>query len=140
MSEIDQLVKGQDKLEKRIVVLETTGKQRVFTGAAISTNAAATLIFQFSTTTDTSYRIAAEFVSIRTDVVGETSTHERVYRAKNIGGTVTIFNELSSDSEDDVSWNITRSASGTNVNVFVVGAVGKTIKWTMRATVLQVRP
>lgn len=133
----EELAAQLAELNRRLENLEAADTSRTFTGDVTTTDATATLIFQFSTATNTAYTIEATFTALRTDVAGDTASYLRVFRVKNIGGTVTISNVVVTDSEDNSSWNVTRSASGTNVNVFVVGVAAQTIKWTMVATVLQ---
>jgi len=146
MSEVDQLVNKIDELERRLVVLETTGKQRVFTGIRITNNATVTTIYTHSTASPTTYSFDIEIIAIRTDVAGDTANYRRLFKAKNIGGTVTV-NDLdqvsttdiaSWDHEDNAAWNLTVVVSGTNILIRVTGVAGQTIKWSYRGTVLQV--
>lgn len=138
MSDID-LERRLARMERRLAVLEGGGVRRVYTAQTTTTDATVTVLYGFSTATNTLYLFDVLALGIRTDVYGNVAVYRRFRRIQNLGGTLTGSSETTLDyiSEVDSTWNADFNISGTTLQFRVTGAAGQTINWQMRATVEQ---
>ena len=90
---------------------------------------------------DTAYKFKTELEARRLDVVGETGMWELNTRAKRDGVSVAAlvgdsFQAMAQkdDSAMDIYWDV----SGNQIQLKVVGVVGKTIKWQPKVTLVKV--
>ncbi len=134
MSEVSQSVNH----EKRIVVLETTGRQQVFTADETFAGVGPNTLYTHSTATGDVLSFALEVVGKRTDVAGDTAAYRREWKVKNVAGVLTLVTLSSSQSEDNAAWDALPVISGTNVLIRVTGVAAQTIKWSYRGELLQV--
>lgn len=110
----------------------------IFQATIPTSSAAVTPIETIATATNTVMLIEARVLARRTDVAGNSATYIRTFRAKNVGGTVSILNVDSMyTSEDVVAWNVTATVSGTSVVINVIGDAISSITWNT-TTIVQV--
>lgn len=104
-----------------------TSRQILLVNTVQTTDATATTGLSYATTSGDSY--FAEVTVIAR--ASSTSAGYRLYGTyRNVGGTLTEIGETTVVTHEDVAgWNVTMSASGTNIVVTVTGAAGITITW-----------
>lgn len=104
-----------------------TSRQILLVNTVQTTDATATTGLSYATTSGDSY--FAEVTVIAR--ASSTSAGYRLYGTyRNVGGTLTEIGETTVVTHEDVAgWNVTMSASGTNIVVTVTGAAGTTITW-----------
>ncbi len=126
-------------IQRDIGELQRQGPPRVYEELVTTTNATPTLIHAFSTASGVCYIFEITVVARRTDVAGNNAQYRRTLGAKNVGGVVTL-SAVGADytAEDDATWDVTFAVSGTDINMSVTGAVGKTINWKMHARLDQI--
>lgn len=61
---------------------------------------------------------------------GDAATYILKCRVKNVGGTVTIHDLISEESEDQIAWDATVTAVGANARITVLGATDNNVSWT----------
>ena len=91
------------------------------------------------TQSNKAYYVALTVVALRTDFTqGAAYTRSAAFR--NNAGTVSQVGTTASGStmEDDSTWDVTFTTSGTNILVQVTGNPGKIINWEADAMVYQV--
>jgi hypothetical protein len=108
----------------------------------LTTTSGAQVAQTIATASDTVMLIEARVIARRTGgtagTPGSSATYIRTFRVKNIAGTVTIYNQDSMyTSEDVVAWNVTAAPNSTNVEISVYGALNNNITWDL-TTIVQV--
>ncbi len=95
-----------------------------------TTNANPTIIATISTATDKAYGLTVTTIGIKSD--GTEAAHYVDHATfKNDGGSLAAVGTVSSAHavENDVSWGVTITPSGTNILVHVTGNTGDTVEW-----------
>jgi hypothetical protein len=97
-----------------------------------TTNNVPTPLVTLATATNTSYRVTAEVLAVRTGGAGspgETSSYSISANVKNVGGTLTVRSDILTSTEDFIAASINVDTSGTNIVVNVIGIVGYNLAW-----------
>ena len=105
-----------------------------------TTNATPTVLQTIGTTAGTVMLIEARVLAKRTagGTAGTCATYIRTFRAKNVGGTVTIYNlDSMYTSEDVTAWNVTVVVNGTDIEINAVGFASTSITWNA-TTMIQI--
>lgn len=106
-----------------------------------TTNATATTLADILIPDDSVVGIEAKIVCRQhggaAGAVGDGASYKRDIHARNIGGTVSIRqNATSVTSEDVAAFNVTVGASTANVRIQVVGALNRNIAWFAHSELL----
>lgn len=105
-----------------------------------TTTATPTVLQTIGTSAGTVMLIEARVLAKRTagGVAGSCATYIRTFRAKNVGGTVTVYNlDSMYTSEDVTAWNVTVVVNGTDIEIKAVGAASTSITWNA-TTMIQI--
>ena len=99
-----------------------------------TTDATTSNILSIATASDTAYLVDAKIYARQTGGVAGTTGHAWAYDYKavfrNIGGTLTKINEvLTVIGEDDATFTVGGTTSGTNILLQVTGAASKNVLW-----------
>jgi hypothetical protein len=106
-------------------------------GSVSTTDATATTVQTFATTTDKSYAFSGLVVGRQTNGAGETGTYRVEGWVKNVADTVTEAITATVINEDVAGWDVTMIVNGTNVELQVTGAVGDDVDWSSNVTFLE---
>lgn len=113
-----------------IVLRDNTSRSTVTT-----TNTTATTIQTVATVAGESYLVEVRFISKKTagtgaGVVGDSNTYIRTFKAKNVGGTLTLSSIQSDYTLEDINaHNVSVTTSGTNILLQVIGSLNNTVNW-----------
>jgi hypothetical protein len=106
-------------------------------GSVSTTDATATTIDTFTTTTDKSYVFSGHVVGRQTNGAGETGTYRVEGWVKNVSGTVTQALTLTVLNEDVPAWNVTMIVSGSDVELQIAGDTGDDVDWSASVQFLE---
>jgi hypothetical protein len=102
-------------------------ERRSVSGDVTTTDAAATVIYAYTTTANTAYSIMCQCVCRQS--TGAVNSYIGNVRAKNVSGTATAVMSLTSANEENITPTIGVTTSGANILFTVTGAASTTFKW-----------
>jgi len=90
--------------------------------------------------TDKTYVFEVDIVARRTNVSYEAAGYKLQFVAENYSDTCSIVGSQTKTviTEDDPSWDVQAAVSGTSLKIQVLGAVDKTILWSVSFPIFEV--
>lgn len=105
-----------------------------------TTGATPTEAASFPTRSDHAYGVTAKITATETADFDEQAFYVRYALFKNDGGTLALVGSIATTAtiESTAGWDVTLSASGSNIIVTVTGAATTAITWLVQLQVIEV--